>query len=123
MVGDYFIMLSYHILILLRHRAHVTRVKELGPGDVVEEKPMTVDQDDSSVAQQNSALALLRTGNVSFFMLPSLSPCFSCMYVYLYCLTDFIDSHPFFDFLCLKNWCRNVCNTDESYNISLTQVR
>jgi len=46
-------------------------VKELGPGEVVEDKPMTVDeQDNSSVAQQNSALALLRTGNVSFSILP-----------------------------------------------------
>ena len=44
----------------------MVRVKELGPGDPVEEKPMTVDeQDDSSLAQQNSALAMLRTGNVS----------------------------------------------------------
>jgi len=44
----------------------VCRVKELGPGDVVEEKPMAVEeQDDSSLAQQNSALAMLRTGNVS----------------------------------------------------------
>jgi len=51
----------------------VIRVKELGPGEVAEEKPMTVDeQDDSSVAQQNSALALLRTGNVSFFIPGSL---------------------------------------------------
>jgi len=52
----------------------VTRVKELGPGDVTEEKTMNIDDqddnsvaqhDDSSVAQQNSALAMLRTGNVS----------------------------------------------------------
>ena len=45
-------------------------MKELGPGDPVEEKAMTVEeQDDSSLAQQNSALAMLRTGNVSHFML------------------------------------------------------
>ena len=42
----------------------VIRVKELGPGEV-EEKPMTMDDhDDSSLAQQNNALAMLRTGNV-----------------------------------------------------------
>jgi len=46
----------------------VIRVKELGPGDPIEEKAMNVDeQDDSSLAQQNSALAMLRTGNVSVF--------------------------------------------------------
>jgi len=44
-------------------------VKELGPGDIIEEKAMTVDDhDDSSLAQQNSALAMLRTGNVSLFL-------------------------------------------------------
>lgn len=47
----------------------VVRVKELGPGDIIEEKAMTVDDhDDSSLAQQNSALAMLRTGNVSLFL-------------------------------------------------------
>jgi len=60
----------------------VTRVKELGPGDVVEDKAMTVDeQDDSSVGQQNSALAMLRTGNVSFFSSLYLSLCISVAYV------------------------------------------
>jgi len=64
--------------------ACVTRVKELGPGDVVEDKAMTVDeQDDSSVGQQNSALAMLRTGNVRFFSslycLVSVSLCLSCL--------------------------------------------
>jgi len=44
------------------------RVKELGPGDVADEKAISVgidDHDDSSLAQQNSALAMLRSGNVS----------------------------------------------------------
>jgi len=46
----------------------MVRVKELGPGDPVEEKEITVDEhNDSSLAQQNSALAMLRTGNVSIF--------------------------------------------------------
>ena len=50
-----------HTLNTLRY---ADRVKELGPGDVVEDKAMTVDeQDDSSVGQRNSALAMLRTGN------------------------------------------------------------
>jgi len=41
-------------------------VKELGPGDVADDKSMPVDeQNDSSLAQQDSVLDQLRTGNVS----------------------------------------------------------
>ena len=63
-------------------------MKELGPGDsVVDEKAMTVDeqgQDDSSLAQQNSALAMLRTGNVC---VPTcLSVCVSLSYYHSVCV-------------------------------------
>lgn len=62
-------------------------MKELGPGEVLEEKPMTVDeQDDSSVAQQNSALAMLRSGNVSIIHtgFESISLCLICLCMHVF---------------------------------------
>jgi len=67
-------------------------VKELGPGDsVVDEKAMTVDeqgQDDSSLAQQNSALAMLRTGNVCVPTCLSVCVCLSLTITLSVCVCD-----------------------------------
>ena len=67
----------------------IDRVKELGPGDLVEENPMTVeDMDGMSLEQQTDPLAMLRTVNVSIFCYELLAAAVSatCLSVHFLCL-------------------------------------